>query len=164
MNLFEINAELRRVCDEIFETVDEETGEVRADLAEKLAALNLEADAKKESLALYHKEKLAEAEALKAEARKLSDRARIASNAADRIKAYLIAGMNEAGLKKFETSRVKLSFRKTTRVVVEDILKLDNCFVKTEISPDKTAIKKAIASGETVVGAFLEENESLIIK
>lgn len=164
MNLFEINSEIRMTLNEVFESVDEETGEVREDLVKRLNELQQDRDTKLENITLYLKEKQKEAEALKEEARKLQERARMASNAAERLKVYLINGMNEADLKKFETSRVKLAFRKTTRVVVEDILSLDNEFVKVETVADKTAIKKAISAGQCVNGAFLEEGESLVIK
>lgn len=164
MNLFEINEEIRLAMAELFESVDEDTGEVLAeDIAEKLETLVITRDAKLENVALYLKEKQAEAEALKAEAKKLTDRARVASNAAERLKSYLDYSMSTAGLEKFESARAKFSYRKSTAVVVDDINALPEEYTKVDITADKVELKKALKNGD-IIGAHLEERKSLVIK
>ena len=74
--------------------------------------------------------------------------------------------MLDSGDPTFETSKCKLSFRKSKTVEVPNIDLLDPAFIvtKTEITPDKKAIKAAIEAGENVAGAFIEEKQNIQIK
>lgn len=164
MKLFDIVSEIRITMAEIFENTDEETGEILTeDIFERISALNLEKDKKLENIALYMKEKQAEADALKAEAKKLTDRARSAQNAADRLKDYLAYGLEQFGMTKFESTRIKMSFRKTSAVVIDDLEAIPEEFVKVEKTANKTELKKALKDGE-INGAHIEERQSLVIK
>ena len=64
---------------------------------------------------------------------------------------------------KVEMATLKLSLRKSERVVIDDEnnLPADCIVVKTEVS--KTEVKRHLKAGETI-GAHLEENQSLQIK
>lgn len=164
MNLFEINEQIRYLMNSLFENVDEETGEILAeDVAEALAELSLSRTEKFENIALYIKEKQAEADALKAEAKKLTERARVATNAVERLRSYLTMGMQEAGLSKFESARAKMSFRKSSALIVDDIGKIPEEYLKVSVDVDKAGLKKFMKT-ETVEGAHLEERQSLSIK
>ena len=72
--LYEIN-------NDILGCVDMETGEIIDE--EKLEALEIERDMKIEGVILWRKDLIAEAEAVKAEGKKLYDRARVCENKAD---------------------------------------------------------------------------------
>ena len=64
-----------------------------------------------------------------------------------------------------ETPRVKLSFRKSAEVQIDDIDELPDEYLRyKEPEPNKTAIKEAIKSGKEVAGAHLEDTLSLQIK
>ena len=67
---------------------------------------------------------------------------------------------------KFETARVKLSFRKSESVAIADESLIPDEFIKTEIikNPMKNDIKKALKAGELVPGAGLVENLNLQVK
>ena len=66
---------------------------------------------------------------------------------------------------KFKTSKVNISYRKSERVDVSDITKLDDDYLKfKEPEPDKTKIKKAIKDGVKLDGVQLIENYNIQIK
>ena len=142
---------------------DEETGEIYWD-EDNFAQLEMERNAKLENVALYIKGLEADASAIRAEEKALSERRSIKEKTAERLRGYLTLSMEAFGDKKLETPRVALSFRRSEQVEVFDESMLPNRFCKTKITPDKTAIKKAIKDGETVEGAILMERQNLQIK
>ena len=80
MTLYEID-------EQILGCVDSETGEIIDE--EKLAELNIAFDEKVENIALWIKNLLSEAEAIKQEKLKLGDRQKAAENKAESLKKYL---------------------------------------------------------------------------
>ena len=144
----------------IMDLVDNETGEI-IDI-EMFDNLQMERDEKIESIALYIKDLKAEAEALKAEKLAFAERQKVAENKAESLKAYLSYALKGRA---FKTVKASVSFRKSQQVNVPDIYELDENFLKyKEPEADKTAIKEAIKAGQTVKGATLIENTSVIIK
>lgn len=153
MNLYEINAQ-------IYNCVDNETGEV-LDI-ELLEQLSLTRETKLENTSLWVKNMRAESKALADEIKTLQARKKTLDNRCKSIKDYLLCNLNGES---FKTSKVAITFRKSSSVEVENVYSLNENFIKhTEPEPDKTAIKNAIKSGEQVTGATLVENISITIK
>lgn len=153
MNLYEINEAL-------YSCVDEETGEIID--AEKLEALSLAFDEKVENIALWIKNLLADAEAIKSEKLKLAERQRIAENKAESLKQYLSRFLDG---QKFKTPRVQISYRKSKQVRVSDVGSLPAEYLKyAEPTADKTAVKKALEAGTQIEGAEIVEVQNLQIK
>lgn len=162
LTLFEIDEAIRAKLEELYEQVDED-GCLVGDFSE-LEQLNAEREAKIEGIALFYKETLAEAEAIKAEADKLAKRAKISQNKADRMKEFLAMSLLRENQEKFSTPRVKVSFRKSEQVIIDDDRILSGDFFKVKAEPDKTAIKAALKEGLEVKGAHLEEKQNIQIK
>lgn len=131
---------------------DEDTGEVlNGDYLDKL---EMDRHVKIENIALFIKSLKAESEMIKAEAKRLEERAKSKINKAAYLEQYLL---NNLQGEKFESPRCKISYRKSESVEFLD----ENVFlkwasdrelnsllnVKTEIKPNKTEIKKAIKNG-----------------
>lgn len=153
MTLFEIEQE-------ILSCIDMETGEI-IDI-EKLDQLEMDREKKIENIALWIKNLLSDAEALKAQKQTFADRQKAAENKAESLKKYLSTYL--AG-QKFSTNKVAVSFRKTTSVNITDMSKIPESFLKfAEPTADKTAIKNAIKAGECVAGAEIVEGNSISIK
>lgn len=128
---------------------------------------------KAESIACLIKSLDAEVEAIKAEAAKLTDRARVKNNEAERLKAYLAQHMLATNTLKLESPRAKLTFRKSESVEILDELAFiadaqsagrDDLLTYKAPTVNRTAIKKAIKAGEPVQGAALVEKQNLQIK
>ena len=144
----------------IMECIDSETGEVLDE--EKLTALAMDRNDKIENVALWIKDLTAEAAALKAEKDAFAARQKAAEDKIESLKKWLSGAL--AG-QKFETTRCKVAFRKTQKIVVDDIWKLDENYLKyAEPTPDKAAIKAAIKDGAAIVGAHIEESTSISVK
>ena len=163
MKLFDIDERLA-ACVKLDESrvVDTESGEI-IDL-EAIAALEMERDKKIENLGCWYKNLLAEAEALKAQKNAFAEREKAAKAKAESLRGFLGRYLN---VKKFETAKVAMSFRKSEAVefdakcigdVPEEFLK----FKDPEL--DKVAVNKAIKAGETVPGCELVARQNLQIK
>lgn len=159
MTLFEIDAAIRACVIDGDRAVDTETGEIIDHAA--LAALEMARDKKIENIAMWHKELLAEAAALKAEADKLMARRKTAENKAESLKSYLDEVL---GGEKFKTARVAISYRKSEPVEITNQAKIPQEFLRVKTEPDKTAIKAALKAGKEVDGARLVESRNIQIK
>ena len=100
---------------------------------------------KVENIALWIKNLLSDAEAIKAEKNKLAERQKSCENKAKSLKEYLNTYL---GGQKFKTPKVSISYRKSESVEVTDISKVDKEYLKAiEPEVDKTKIKKAMKDG-----------------
>ena len=153
-------ATLYEIDERIKALVDEETGEIRD--FEAFYALGMELSDKRENIAMWIKDLLAEAQMYKAEIQSLERRKSLAEHKADNLKKYLAANLNG---EKFKTSKVECSFRKSESVNVTDISAIPEIYLKySEPTADKTAIKAAIKEGKEIAGAELVTKNNLQIK
>src|SRR5690606_22187105 len=153
-------ASLYEINQQILECIDLETGEILE--GSKYNELQLAKEEKLENIALYYKNMLSEAEALKAEKNAFAEREKQARAKAESLKRLLD---NELGGSKFETTRVKISYRKSTTVAVdEDKLPAKWTNVVETRTPDKNRIKEALKAGESIDGAMLIENNNIQVK
>lgn len=161
-SLYEIKNEYLNVLNNI--EFDEETGEILN--LEELEEMESAFDEKTEAVALYIKEQVALAEAIKAEEKSLYERRKRMENKSERLKTYLAESLVEVGRDKFETPKCKLSFRKSTSVEIPDESLIPKEYLKETITynPDKTLIKEDIKNGVIVEGASLVEKRNLQIK
>lgn len=144
----------------ILSCVDLETGEIIDE--KQLAALQMERQQKIEGVALWYKNLRSDAAAYKAEKDAFAAKEKAAMLQADRLKQWLADALQG---EKFKTPRVGVTFRKSSSVVVDDVLNLPPRFVKfKEPEADKLAIAAAIKDGEEVSGAHIENKQSIIIK
>ena len=162
MCLYNISSDLMDALDAM--EIDPETGELMN--ADKLDALSAAFEEKAEATALYIKNLSALAGNLKAEEDILSERRKSVEKRINRMKDALARSMFTVGRNKIETAKAKICFRKSTQVQIEDEAILPDKFLTTitTTKPDKTAIKKALQSGNTVAGAILVENQNIQIK
>ena len=152
MNLYEINNAMQ-------ECVNLETGEIDLELFEKL---QLEKDEKIENVALWIKNLSSDVEGMENEKKAFEERIKATKNKVIALKTYLEMALNG---EKFQTAKCSITFRKSKSVNVLDVSKLDKDYLKyADPTADKTAIKKAIESGVTVIGASLVENLNVQIK
>lgn len=156
MKIYEIEREIE-------DCIDLETGEI-IDM-DRLAKLNMERDKKIKNVALWAKELLATADAIKNEEEKLKHRREVAENKAESLKKFLSYILN--GEKK-EYENVAISYRQSESVVVKDATKIPTEFISepkvTAGTPMKSEIKKAIKSGIKIEGAYIETKQNLILK
>lgn len=160
---------LYEIDQDILDCVDMETGEIID--SDALDALQMEREAKLEGVALWEKDLMAEAAAVKEEADKLMARKRALDNKIAALKSWLLIALNGEKLK---TPRCNVYQMRSQRVNVEDEEKLIE-FLKTLEEPEKflrfrepelrkDEIKKALKEDYHIPGASLETTESVVIK
>ena len=161
MTLYEIDEQIRN-CIRIDEksAVDTLTGEV-IDL-KQLDELAMERSQKIKNIALWYKNLVADARALKDEETAFAIRRKTAENKAEQLKSYLANVLDGEKVKETEFA---IGWRKSKAVTITDEKKLPEIFLIAQPPKvDKTAIGKALKDGEDVPGAELIENMNIQIK
>lgn len=155
-----MSSSLYQINEQLLSLTDEESGEITDWSA--FEALQLARDEKIENIALYHKNLLAEAVALKAEEKSFAERRKRAENKAESLKNYLATSLNGS---KFNTTRVAINWRKSTSVEVDES-KLPASYLQEVVTYkiDKRDIGDKLKAGETIEGATLVTNNNIQIK
>lgn len=162
LTLYQISQEHRALADALQDM----------DLDEQTIADTLEAESglveKSQSVAFVIRNMETFADAVKAEADAMADRAKRIRNRADAVKRYLHQCMNLAGVQKIEHPQFTISIRKnpeSVQIFEEGLLPPDYLReIPAKYEPDKALIKAAIKDGHEVPGAKLTRGESLQIK
>jgi hypothetical protein len=145
-------------------SIDRETGEISEAGIAALDELDLTLDEKLTNTALYRKGVEAERDAVKKAAQELSDRAKIHTRQADRLREYLRSNMERVGHEGLSDPRVKLGWRSSTAVVVDADASLPVELLCVKTAPDKKAIGELLKSGTEVEGCHLETRKNLQVK
>ena len=155
-----IQEEVRAMLD-----IDESelSDEQRETLCAYLDELGDQEQAKVDAFAQFVKLESARAEALKAEAQRLANKARTAADRISFLKSRYLDAMQRNGLRQVRGQVYALSIRATDIVTITNEVMLPERFVveKTTIVPDKLAIKDALKKGEDIPGAILDKSYSL---
>lgn len=147
--------------------VDTETGEITDEQA--YDELQMARDTKIENIGCYIKNLTAEAKAIKEEEAALADRRKAVENKAKRLKSLLDYACRG---KKFESPKLKVTYRKSATVEVADGFiewamrsDCDDLLTYAEPKPNKTAIKNALKDGRIPEGlASIETHENISVK
>ena len=171
MKLYEINAEILRLTDQI--EFDEETGEILCDIDaiyDAIGALQMEKKSILEYLAKIVLNLRAEAAAVKTEEQRLKERREKLSRKEDRLMKILD---RECAGEKTDLGVATFSYRKTSHVDVSDAPKairwlkrnkhLD-CFRVPAPEVAKTEVKKLINAGTNVPGCAVVEDYSCSLR
>lgn len=158
MNIYEID-------NTMFSLIDEETGEIKD--YEAFEELQMQREEKIENVALWYKNLIAESKAIREEEKALAERRKSLENKAESLKNFVNRTLQG---NKFSTSKVAISYRKSTAVEVDDkfidyAMKNNNdllTFKRPE--PNKTVIKGMLQGGFDIPHAELVERNNMSIK
>ena len=140
-----------------------ESGEIPDEaIADTLEALNMEFDEKLDAVLAYRQGLVHESSAYDAEIERLTARKKALNSKADKMKEYAI-NMMQAVHKVNHTGLFSVTIGKPSKVVgIDDLSLIPAEFTVTKIEPNRTAIKKAIDSGETIPGALIIDGKPRI--
>lgn len=169
MRLYEIEDAINELLENGFneECIDPETGEIDQDKANALLdKYKAQFDEKLENIALFIKNQTSDIEAIEQEEARLKARREAKEKKVESLKAFLSIALQRNEIPKFETSKVVLSFRKSTSVEILDANLIPDMFKTQEVTIkiDKKEIKKLLTKKEEVAGAILKENQNIQIK
>ena len=108
MNIYEID-------NAMFSLIDEETGEIKD--YEAFEELQIQKEEKIENTALWYKNLVAESKAIREEEKALAERRKSLEHRAESLKNFVNQALQG---NKFSTSKVAISYRKSTAVEVDD--------------------------------------------
>lgn len=107
----------------------------------------------------------ADAEAYKAEKMRLDKKRARAERNAERMKSAVIAYLQASNKTEEKAGTFALKMRNNESVVVDDINKINENFLKyAEPTVDKVGLKKALKAGQALEGCHIEVSQSLNIK
>lgn len=158
MNIYEID-------NAMFSLIDEETGEIKD--YEAFEELQMQKEEKIENTALWYKNLVAESKAIREEEKALAERRKSLENKAESLKNFVNRTLNG---NKFSTSKVAISYRKSTAVEVDDefidyAMKNNNDLLTyKQPEPNKTVIKGMLQGGFDIPHAELVERNNMSIK
>lgn len=155
-SLYEINEDILSLIDE--------NGEVKD--FEEFEKLQIEKSEKIENIGVWIKDLRGDAEKIKAEKEALAEREKALKNRADRLQSILDCSLKGEN---FETSKVLIKYRKSTRCIIEDeeLFKSKNPKLIKKLVTEKidlTETTKELKSGKTIDGAELKEFNNIYIK
>ena len=161
--LYDLAAEYRAVADKLHDSeLDEQT------IADTLDGMSGDIQAKAQNVGFVIRNLECMADQIKQAEEVMAKRRRAIERRAESLKAYLLTNMQLAGINKIESPYFVLSVRNNPESVVIDAESQipDEYFreVPATFSPDKTLIKKAIQSGESVPGCHLTRTQSISIR
>ena len=162
LNLFNIEQQYMALADAIIENGGELTPELETAL--KLNKEQLETKGRSYGYIVRDLEN--EVSVIDAEIKRLSAFKVSRNKTIDRLKQTLSDAMELYQIEKLETPTLKISFRKSETIEVENVSILEEKYTvsKTTLTADKVKIKEAIKAGEDVIGAYLQTNKNIQIK
>lgn len=160
MRLYEIDTNLRILWDKIAE----QEGELTEEDIQALNELEIAQNDKLEGYGVIIRELNAEIEECNSEIKRITEIAKHKKNASERLKKTLQEYMLNNELDKFESLKVKISFRKSQSLEIEEGAELPDDLMRIKKEPDKTAIKEYIVNGGELKGVFLLDKKNIQIK
>ena len=166
-SLYSIDEAIRAVL----ECADLDGTDESIDINKLLDELEMQREVKLENVLLYIKSRIALGKAIREEEKNLAERRKAIEAQVESLKSYVANSILSHGDKKFETAKVKATFRSSTATVclLSDKPTEKDCppeFVREKITrePNKEAIKAALEDGKEVAGWALEKRQNIQIK
>lgn len=162
LSLYEIELSQLQLVEQLIEN----GGDLTPELEEALTLNKENLETKGTNYGLIIKQIESECDIIDAQIERLNKLKKSRNNSIERLKNNISTAMQIFDIEEIKTPILKINFRKSESVEVDDLKLLDRKFITTKVteSADKTAIKEAIKAGETVMGATLKQNKNIQIK
>ena len=162
ISIYNIEQNYNQLAEELIEN----GGELTPSLEEQLAITEEQLQNKSVAYSFVIKEMDAVVEIIDAEIKRLQNLKKQREKASDYLKERIKHAMDTFQIEEIKTPLVKINFRKSETVEVDDVNQLPAAFkvVKVTEQADKAAIKAAIKDGVEVTGCRIETHRNLQIK
>jgi len=119
-----------------------------------------------EKLCMVRQNRLALIKALKDEEEGMKTKRQSEEKKLENLESYISQILFMSGENKKQAGTFTVSFRKSTKVILDEFNFNDERFITIEEVKkfDKMAIKEALQNGEQIQGVYLQENKNLNIK
>lgn len=165
-NLYCLTSDVEQLYKALSDSIDEDTGEVNIDIANALQVKEEEFDKKAIAVATVQRRFKRNVQEIKDEIERLQALKKKVENVSERLENSLSEACQRLGKEKIEGISAVITFRKSTKTIVDDESLLPDEYINVTMikKPDATKIKKAILSGAHINGAHLEETKNIQIK
>jgi hypothetical protein len=162
LTIYQIEQSYNQLAEELIEN----GGELTPSLEEALAITEEQLQNKSVAYSFVIKQMDADIDIIDAEIKRLQNLKKQREKASEYLKERIKHAMDTFQIDEIKTPLVKINFRKSESVEVDDVNALPAAFkvVKVTEQADKAAIKAAIKDGVEVTGCRIETHRNLQIK
>jgi hypothetical protein len=162
LTIYQIEQSYNQLAEELIDN----GGELTPELSEALAITEEQLQNKSVAYSFVIKQIDSEVDIIDAEIKRLQAMKKTRENASERLKANIKHAMELFNIDEIKTPLVKINFRKSEAVEVDDVNQLPAPYkvVKVTEQADKMAIKEAIKNGADIIGCRIVANCNLQIK
>jgi hypothetical protein len=162
LNIYQIEKEYLELANQLIES----GGECSPELELQLTINQEQLEQKARGYGFVVKQMESDVSIIDAEIERLKGLKKSREKTIERLETTLSNAMQLYEINKLETPTLKISFRKSESVEIDNEAEIPAQFLKekTTYTIDKTAIKEAIKKGEVVIGARLQVNQNIQIK
>jgi hypothetical protein len=158
--------QIEQSYNQLAEQLIDNDGELTTELSEQLAITEEQLQNKSVAYSFVIKEMDADVDIIDAEIKRLQAAKKQREKASEYLKDRIKHAMDLFSIDEIKTPLVKINFRKSETVEVNDVNALPAAFkvVKVTEQADKAAIKAALRDGVEVIGCRIETHRNLQIK
>ena len=162
ISIFNIEQNYNKLAEQLIEN----DGELTSELSEQLAITEEQLQNKSVAYSFVIKQMDADVDIIDAEIKRLQAAKKQREKASEYLKERIKHAMELFSIEEIKTPLVKINFRKSESVEVDDVNQLPSLYkvVKVTEQADKAAIKAAIKDGVDVAGCRIETHRNLQIK
>jgi hypothetical protein len=162
LNIYQIEKEYLELANQLIES----GGECSPELELQLTINQEQLEQKARGYGFVVKQMESDVSIIDAEIKRLGELKKARLKTIERLETTVSNAMQLYQINKLETPTLKISFRKSESVEIDNEAEISAQFLKekTTYTIDKTAIKEAIKKGEVVIGARLQINQNIQIK
>jgi hypothetical protein len=162
LTIYQIEQSYNQLAEELIDN----GGELTPELSEALAITEEQLQNKSVAYSFVIKQIDSEVDIIDAEIKRLQAMKKTRENASERLKANIKHAMELFNIDEIKTPLVKINFRKSEAVEVDDVNQLPAPYkvVKVTEQADKVAIKEAIKNGADIIGCRIATHRNLQIK
>ena len=162
VTIYQIEQSYNQLAEELLDN----GGELTPELSEKLAITEEQLQNKSVAYSFVIKQMDADIDTIDAEIKRLQNAKKQREKASEYLKERIKHAMQLFSVNEIKTPLVKINFRKSETVEVDDVNKLPAPYkvVKVTEQADKAAIKAAIKDGVELPGCSIVEHRNLQIK
>ena len=162
LSIFNIEQNYNKLAEQLIDN----DGELTSELSEQLAITEEQLQNKSVAYSFVIKQMDADVDTIDAEIKRLQGLKKQREKASEYLKERIKHAMDTFQIDEIKTPLVKINFRKSESVEVDDVNQLPAAFkvVKVTEQADKAAIKAAIKDGVDIAGCRIETHRNLQIK
>jgi hypothetical protein len=162
LNIYQIEKEYLELANQLIES----GGECSPELELQLTINQEQLEQKARGYGFVVKQMESDVLIIDAEIKRLGELKKARIKTIERLETTVSNAMQLYQINRLETPTLKISFRKSESVEIDNEADIPAQFLKEKITYtiDKVAIKEAIKKGEVVIGARLQVNQNIQIK